>query len=136
MHTIITRTAYATAMALTKGTYQAGLIDGMNSWAGSDLVGTARRYGGRYARSRVSLIAACQKAGLRLVLSPIGAHRRLIAVIATETEARRIRRTPAGRANEVEARQLRRRIEIIAARAAAEARRRDVLDDAALATVG
>lgn len=131
MTTFITADARDTAIGRARGPYQIGLIDGINCWSGSDFVGRARTFGGSYAKSRANLIAACRKAGLRVVLSDIGERGKTVAMIATDAEAKRIRKTPTGGDTTMEGTKLRRRIEIIAA----AARRRDDRDDAALATV-
>lgn len=43
------------AMTCARGCYQRAVLDGWHTWSGSSLKGKAREYGGRYARSRVSL---------------------------------------------------------------------------------
>jgi hypothetical protein len=40
------------------------LIDGVQNWSGSDLKGKARKYGGRYARSRAALLERLEVAGV------------------------------------------------------------------------
>lgn len=61
--------AVTAAQALTdavygacRGAYQRSLLDGGETWSGSSLVGKAAKYGGRYAESRVALLARIQVA--------------------------------------------------------------------------
>ena len=49
------------------GTYQHGYTHGHYSVSGADLVGLARKYGGKYRTSRESVHAACQRVGIELV---------------------------------------------------------------------
>lgn len=41
----------------SRGVYQAGLLRGSQMWSGSNLQGTAGKYGARYKASRMALIA-------------------------------------------------------------------------------
>jgi len=45
------------AYKLARGYYQRDLLEGRHNLAGSSLQGTAKRYSGRYARSRDNLLA-------------------------------------------------------------------------------
>ncbi|MBK3398050.1 hypothetical protein [Methylobacterium ajmalii] len=135
MTTIATIAAKEIALSLCKGSYQTSLVHGAASWSGSDLKGTAARYGGRYRESRQSLIDACKGAGLRIVVSAIGNRGKMIATILTHEEARRIPVTTTGGDNRIEGRALEQRIYRVKKRLAAEERKRArelALDEAAL----
>lgn len=124
MSTIATATAHKIALSVCKGDYQKSLINGWASWAGSDLKGSAARYGGRYRDSRESLIAACRNAGLRVQVSKIGPRQSLVATILTRAEAARIRSTVPGVDPCIEGRALEARIGRVEKKAAAAARKR------------
>lgn len=47
-----------------RGNYQLDLLTGRARWSGSDLVGRAAKYGGRYAHSRKTLLARLRAAGI------------------------------------------------------------------------
>ena len=48
---------------LARGDYQRDILEGRAGWSGSDLVGRARQYGGRYAQSRRNLAERLATAG-------------------------------------------------------------------------
>ena len=50
-------------LELSRGCYQHDLLTGGSRWSGSDLKGNARKYAGRYAASRESLLARLVAAG-------------------------------------------------------------------------
>ena len=54
----------AAAAEHARGDYQMSLLFGRARWSGADLAGTARRYGGRYAASRLNLFARLRAAGI------------------------------------------------------------------------
>jgi len=58
--------AHDRALACARGCYQRALLDGLARWSGADLQGRAKKYGGRYAASRDSLLARLRGAGLRV----------------------------------------------------------------------
>ena len=77
---VTSRKDYAKACALAKGSYQQGLLDGMENLSGSTLCGKAKQYGGRYAQSRRALLARLAKAGVQHG-EVTGDHGRRILVI-------------------------------------------------------
>lgn len=65
-----------------KGTYQESILLGLSRWSGSDLLGKAGRWGGKYAKSRASLVARLQEAGHQVeVKKQINANRRWMTVL-------------------------------------------------------
>lgn len=50
--------------ALAGGAYQSDLLSGHEAWSGSTLKGKAKKYGGRYAASRESLLKRMKQAGI------------------------------------------------------------------------
>ena len=47
-----------------RGSYQTDLLTGRARWSGSDLRGRAKKWSGRYARSRRALLARLRAAGI------------------------------------------------------------------------
>jgi len=92
--TLLTPKARATAYACAQGTYQDSLLHGSASWAGSDLTGTASRYGRRYHASRETLLARLAAAGLYVERTK-GARGRTVVVIMTAAERSRSKDRPA-----------------------------------------
>lgn len=56
--------AHDLALACARGCYQRDLLNGLARWSGADLQGRARKFGGRYAASRESLLERLCGAGL------------------------------------------------------------------------
>lgn len=68
------------ALKLTRGSYQAGLIRGWENLSGSTLKGAARKYGARYMRSRIALLSRLKSAGIP-VSEEVAEHGARILVI-------------------------------------------------------
>lgn len=71
-------------MPLARGVYQRALLTEDEAWSGSTLLGGARSYGARYARSRDSLVA-------RVSTHPAveSAQSELVAMYVTDQHIRR-----------------------------------------------
>jgi hypothetical protein len=83
--TIITDdAAHARALELARGSYQRGLLNGIESLSGSTLRGAARSWGSRYKISRENLLARLSAAGV-LWTERRGAHRIRVLVIGSES---------------------------------------------------
>lgn len=61
---ILDPNAHAVALSCARGCYQRNLLRGRESLSGSTLRGKARRFGGRYAASRESLLSRVRAAGV------------------------------------------------------------------------
>ncbi len=61
----------AAAAEHARGDYQMTLLFGRARWSGADLAGTARRYGGRYAASRLNLFARLRAAGINVSIERV-----------------------------------------------------------------
>lgn len=76
-----------------RGTYQQDLLTGRARWSGSDLRGTAKKFGGRYARSRRALLARLRAAGINaesaLIRSASGRTMRVLLVDGVPVSATR-----------------------------------------------
>lgn len=59
MNTAILKEIRAILNSLARGAYQYHLVNGASRPSGADLKGAARKYSGRYARSRASIVARC-----------------------------------------------------------------------------
>ena len=57
------------AIGLARGCYQRAIATGHARLSGSDLKGVARKYGGRYCRSRNNFLARCDAAGIKPVIT-------------------------------------------------------------------
>jgi hypothetical protein len=57
--------AETAALALCRGTYQRDLVLGCESLSGSTLKGAAKKFGGKYARSRADLLARMTAGGVK-----------------------------------------------------------------------
>lgn len=68
------------ASQTARGSYQESLIAGEARWSGADLRGQARRYVGRYAASRSSLLNALRAAGLHVVEFALKSGRKVVAL--------------------------------------------------------
>lgn len=55
-------------LALTKGSYQRGLVLGHEDWSGASLKGKAKEWGGQYRKSRRNLLKRIEKADLGYLL--------------------------------------------------------------------
>jgi len=71
-----------TALACTRGSYQRGVVLGLESLSGSTLRGKAKKYGVHYARSRTNLLSRLKRAGVA-VSERKGTHGRRILVLGT-----------------------------------------------------
>ena len=58
----LTNAEKAAIITCAKGSYQIGLLSGIESWSGSTLRGKARHWGAAYWRSRLSLVNRIQAA--------------------------------------------------------------------------
>lgn len=92
--TFMTPKAALIARPLARGSYQDGLLSGVNSWAGSDLKGAAARNGGAYRDSRDSLIERMKAAGLHVERLAVE-RGRIVVVALTKAERRRAKDVPA-----------------------------------------
>jgi hypothetical protein len=68
------------ALELARGSYQEGLLLGRESLSGSTLRGEARRWSGRYAESRRSLLGRMSDAGIAWC-EATGPHGRRVLVV-------------------------------------------------------
>lgn len=68
--------------SLAKGSYQMDLALGLKRWSGADLLGKARKWSGRYAKSRAAYLSRLESAGYPH-RRQIGAHNRITMIIAT-----------------------------------------------------
>jgi hypothetical protein len=94
MSTLITPKARAAAFDCATGHYQRSVLLGDATWSGSELTGTAARYGGRYRDSREALLGRLQEAGLS-VERTTGARGRIVVVVMTAAERKRAKDIPA-----------------------------------------
>lgn len=79
-----------TALAQARGCYQRNLLTGWQIWSGADLRGKARKFNGRYARSRDNLIERMTRAGL-LCQFIYGGHGRKILTVRKQPIPKRPR---------------------------------------------
>lgn len=80
---IADRSEFDKALCLARGSYQTDLLHGCEALSGSTLRGKARRYGGKYARSRDSLLSRMTAAGIAWK-EERGAHGKRVLVIGAE----------------------------------------------------
>lgn len=74
---------------IVRGSYQAAILRGSESMSGSTLRGSARtKWGGRYAHSRVSLLARLEAAGLVTKVVREGHRNVLLVTVGSEDIAR------------------------------------------------
>lgn len=88
MSTLITPKARAAAFDCATGDYQRSVLLGGATWSGSELTGTAARYGGSYRNSREALLGRLQESGLS-VERTTGARGRIVVVVMTTAERKR-----------------------------------------------
>lgn len=69
------------AFSCCDGSYQSDLINGGESWSGSTLKGSAKKYGSSYRTSRTKLIAKLEAAGLHFVVTPLLGQKHHTAII-------------------------------------------------------
>lgn len=69
------------ALQQARGSYQDNLLRGYESWSGASLKGKAKKWSGRYARSRDSLIARLTKVGLDCEFRYVGRYRRKVLYV-------------------------------------------------------
>lgn len=69
------------ALKLARGCYQRAIVEGHHNLSGSSLRGTAKHYGGRYARSRANLLKRLQQDENLEAREVIGAHGKRILEI-------------------------------------------------------
>ncbi|GBU19028.1 MULTISPECIES: hypothetical protein [unclassified Methylobacterium] len=93
-YTFLTPKARLAAFSCARGDYQRDLLDGYNSWSGSDLKGTAARYGGKYSSSRSELIGRLKAHPELSAEETTGPRGRRVVVIMTKAERRRAGQKP------------------------------------------
>jgi hypothetical protein len=81
---VLEERAFTVAMQQARGCYQENLLRGLEAWSGSTLRGKAKKYGGRYALSRLNLLGRITAQGVTYRFDFVGRGRRKVLVLGTE----------------------------------------------------
>jgi hypothetical protein len=80
---------FAAAMQYAYGDYQENLLRGVEAYSGSTLKGTAKKWGAKYRRSALALIARLRNAGFEVDIV-IGPNRRHVLSVARRGQDRHV----------------------------------------------